>query len=157
MTLQRRRTTWGVIAGVLLLWLGAAAAAADDFQVEAWAIRASKTDATVSPELKPILADLKRVGSAYKGFKLERRAAGKVETGKKYDGRLIDNYTASITPQSRSGKRVEMKVLISQRVGRRDVKKLDTTVAVNSGAMQLVGGWKISGGDDLLIIGVRAR
>ncbi|RMF75767.1 MAG: hypothetical protein D6744_13095, partial [Planctomycetota bacterium] len=78
------RPQFWLIVGALLLSTGATTAFAESFQVEAWAIRASKTNSTVSPELKPILSSLRRVYPQYKGFKLERRAGGKVESGKRY-------------------------------------------------------------------------
>ena len=53
-------------------------------------------------------------------------------------------------------KKVELKIDVTRRVGDKDVKKLTTTIKLAKGRFQLFGGWKLDGGD-VLIIAVSAK
>ena len=147
---------------VLFAALSGAAATADEkkkpaYDVTVWAIRATKSNSAVSPELRPIAERLKKEFK-YTGFKLERRQTARVTEGKTLTANLTGSFKARVTPLERKSKRVKLKVGISKRDGRRERLLARTTFTINSGQFQLQGGWKIdSKSSDVLIVAVSAR
>ena len=135
-----------ILAAAVCAVFANALAAGDDkkgqsYDVSAWAIRASKSNNEVSPELKPIVKDLKKRFN-YTGFKLERKKQSKTSEGKALSIDLTAGFKAQVTPLERKGNRV----------------KLNTTVGLDRGRFHLQGGWKIdSKSADVLIVAVSAR
>lgn len=154
-------------AGLALLF-GVPASANErnkSYEISVYAIRATKTDDKVSPELKQIAKQLKKQFK-YTGFKLEKKTNKKVDEGKTLAAELAGGYKVDVTPVAREGDRVKLKVVVPAREaekGKKDEKKkplLSTTFTITSGKYQLIGGgsWKIDAkGDDVLIIAVSAR
>lgn len=146
------------IATAIVVALCAPAVAQDKkkttYDVQVWAIRATNANKDISKELKPIAKQLRRTG--FTGFKLEKKAGGKVEEGKPYSGKLIEGYEVKLTPISTTKGRIKLKTEVSQRVGKKTEPKLNTTVTISSGRFQLHTGLKLKGNDEL-IIAVSAR
>lgn len=151
-----------ILAAVGCAVLASALAAGDDkqgqsYDVSAWAIRASKSNNEVSPELKPIVKDLKKRFN-YTGFKLERKKQGKTSEGKALSIDLAAGFKAKVTPLERKGNRVKLKIEVTKREGKQDKPLLNTTVGLDRGKFHLQGGWKIdSNSADVLIVAVSAR
>ncbi len=130
------------------------AAALDDNEnvaVQVWAIRATRKNSVVSPELKSIADQLKKQFK-YTGFKLEAQRSGTVGLGQTYSTSLIGGYSAKITPEKHDGKRVQLQVEILKGKER----KLRATVTLSVGRFQFFGGQSLTGGD-ALIVGTAAR
>ena len=150
------------IVVLILASLFSATAAAEDekgqtYEISVWAIRATKSNSEVSPELKPIAKELKRRFN-YTGFKLERKKTGTAKTGATFATELIAGFKAQITPVERTGSRVKLKIELSRRQGKKETRLLSTTVTLNRGKFHLQGGWKIEPkGEDVLIVAVSAR
>jgi hypothetical protein len=165
------------VAVVLAATLGDVAAAQDKgkstFEVSVWAIRATKSNKKVSPELKQIARELKKY-SKYTGFKLEKKKSEEVKKGKVLTVDLIGGYKVKVTPVEQQGNRVKLKVEVPQRETKKDKKDekdekdekdkkkkkplVSTTFTITRARFQLLGGWKIdSTGEDVLIIAVSAR
>jgi len=163
--LSRTGRAWGLLAifvaaGAIVL---AAPAAADDkdkkssYEVTVLAIRATKSNSVVSGELKAIAAQLRRQFK-YTGFKLERKKQARVNQGKPLATSLVGAYKAKITPLSRDGNRVKLKIEISKREGSKDKPLINTTVTLDKGKYQMQGGWKIdTKSGDVLIVGVAGK
>jgi len=148
-------------AAVFVLLLNAAGLGDDkqgqSYDISVWAIRATKSNSEVSPELKPIAKELRKRFN-YTGFKLERKKTGQVGTGKAYVADLIAGFKAQVTPLERTGGRVKMKIEVSKREGNKQKPLLNTTVTLNRGRFHLQGGWKIDPrSGDVLIVAVSAR
>ena len=135
------------------------------YEISVYAIRATKSNDKVSPELKQIARQLKKQFK-YTGFKLEKKTNKKVDQGKTLTADLVGGYKVTVTPVAREGNRVKLKVVVPAREvkkGKKDGKKkplLSTTFTITRGRYQLIGGgsWKIdTKGDDVLIIAVSAR
>jgi hypothetical protein len=146
----------------VFLFAGNRMAGADDrkeqkFDVSVWAIRATKSNSEVSPELRPIAKELRK-RFKYTGFKLERKRTGKVGTGKALSVDLVAGFKAKVTPVERQGSRVKLKIEVSRRQGKKERPLLNTVVTLNRGRFHLQGGWKIEQKtDDVLIVAVSAR
>ncbi len=144
MTTQRVLTP-GFIAALSLLLAVPAAALAETVDVEVWAIRATKKNAEVSPELRPHVDRLKKLG--HTGFMLERRDAGKVEVGKEFRAGLIAAHSAAVTPTKRTGNKVDMKIVVNDG----DKIILNTSVTLTAGQSQIIFGPELPGGDTLVV------
>jgi len=158
----RRRSGLCIAAAALLLpalvsTAGVSAAIADEtFEVEVWVIRATRNDEKVSPELKELAEELKKQFK-YTGFKLEKRATGRVQSGKPFSTALLGSYKAKVTPTAREKERVTFKLEVLEQVKKKDVPRLKTTVTVDRDKFQLTGGWKIDSNGDVLICAVRVK
>jgi hypothetical protein len=119
------------------------------------AIRATTKDNKIDPELKSIAAKLKKQFK-YTGFRVIAKKNGKATVGASFSTALTGGYKVKITPKSRTGKRVRLTIEVTKREGNKDKRKLNTTVEFDAGKFQLQGGWKLSGGD-VLIMAVSAR
>jgi hypothetical protein len=123
------------------------------YDVRVLGIRATNSNKDVSPELKPLLPTLKKLG--YTGFKLAKNGGGRVAEGKSSTTTLVEDYKVRVTPLSRTGKRVKLKIEGFKRQGQKDVPKWNTTVTIDRGRYHLQV-QKLSGGDGL-VIAVTAR
>ena len=147
-----------VFPGVMLIALLAVPSEAQQqktktYDVRVLGIRATNLNKDVSPELKPLLPTLKKLG--YTGFKLVKKGGGRVAEGKSSTTTLIEGYKVRVTPLSRAGKRVKLKIEGFKREDKKDVPKWNTTVTLDRGRYHLQV-QKLSGGDGL-VIAVTAR
>ena len=147
-----------VFPGVMLIALLAVPSEAQQqktktYDVRVLGIRATNLNKDVSPELKPLLPTLKKLG--YTGFKLVKKGGGRVAEGKSSTTTLIEGYKVRVTPLSRAGKRVKLKIEGFKREDKKDVPKWNTTVTIDRGRYHLQV-QKLSGGDGL-VIAVTAR
>ena len=127
------------------------------FDLSVWTIRATKSNSDVSPELKSIATSLKKQFN-YTGFKLEGKKTGSAEKGKSFSVSLIGAFKAKITPLERKDKRIKLKIEITKKQGKEEKRLAGTTITLNSGRFQLLGGWKIdTKSEDALIVAVSAR
>jgi hypothetical protein len=129
------------------------------YEVSVWAIRATKSNNEVSPELKPIVKELRKQGK-YTGFKLERKKTGKVNEGKTFAADLIAGFKAKVTPVERKDRRIKLKIEITRRQGKdkKETQLLNTAVTLSRSKFHLQGGWKIDPkSEDVLIVAVSAR
>jgi len=151
----RTKQTALLLAAFVVAATGAAAAAAESYDVEVWAIRATKKHKRVDPRLRPILGYLKRVYPQHTGFVLEKRAAGRTQAGSAFEAKLIENFVARVTPEKRQGRRVTLRVqIVHRRKGREDTR-VNTRITMDAGKMQPWG--FDAAGDDKIVIGVRVR
>ncbi|MBW7904579.1 MAG: hypothetical protein LC135_08185 [Phycisphaerae bacterium] len=130
---------------------GAPSALAQDVEVTVLAIRATKSNNDVSPELRDIAAQLRKQFQ-YTGFKLEQRRAGRTALEKVHTATLIGPYSAEITPTAASERTVQLKCQLLRRDA--DGKKtavLRSTVTVEKGRYQLFGGPSLGDGDVLIM------
>ena len=147
-----------IILSVLAAWVVPADATAQPKQpadVQVWAIRATTKNSEISPELRG-LADALKKQFKYTGFKLEKRADGRVAVGEAYTVELLEGYKAAVTPKERTGERMQLQVVVSKREGNRDKPVVNTTYTVGAGSFLPIGCGSLSGGD-YLIVAVRAR
>jgi len=147
-----------VLPGVMLIALLAVPSEAQQqkmktYDVRLLGIRATNSNKDVSPELKPLLPTLKKLG--YTGFKLMKKGGGRVAEGKSSTTTLIEGYKVRVTPLSRTGNRVKMRIEGFKREGTKDVPKWNTTVTIDRGRYHLQV-QKLPGGDGL-VIAVTAR
>jgi hypothetical protein len=120
-------------------------------EVRVLAIRATMESDTISPELRGLSDKLKK-SFRFKGYRLDKKSEGGVAIGESLKADLIENYRAVVTPEKRDGKRITLKIKVTLK----DEAKLSTTVTLESGGDQLLGGWKLENGDTL-IMAVSAR
>ena len=152
---------WGLLTLCVLCWLAGVArgwAAEPRSQiVTVLAIRATRDNKEVSPELRSIAKALRRQ-FRYTGYKLVRKHTARTPIGKATTADLGNGFKALVTPTKRDKSRVELRLKVTQREGRKDRIRLDTTVRLPPGRYYLVGGWKYAAGsDDVLIVAVAAR
>lgn len=145
----------------LLALIGAATPAwaqgNEKFDVSVWAIRATKGDTEIDPELRSIARQL-QAQFKVTGFKVVAKRNGTVGEGETFSADLTGRFKARLTPLKRDGKRVQMKVEIVEREGREEKQRLGTTVTIDSGRFNLQGGWKLGGkGDDILIVATSGK
>ncbi|GEM_PF-1292586 len=162
----RRRTDsvsrFAALLVVLVMWLAPPALAGPKpksarYEVTVWAIRATRANKTVSPELRTIAKELRK-RFKYTGFTLEKKKTAKVAAGRRMDAQLIGRYRLRVTPTARKKGRVTLRLEVYRREGKKDKRLVGTTVTIRAGRSQLLGGWRIEPGrDDVLIIAVSAR
>ncbi len=144
------------VAALLLTLLLAPPLLADEtVELQVWAIRATTKNAEISPELRALVDELKK-SFKYTGYTLVNRAAGKTKVGGDFDTRLSGAYGIQITPDGKEGARVRLKICVTRKEGDKERDVLRSTVTIERGKFQLLGGWKLDG-DDVLIAAVSAR
>ncbi len=157
---RRRLTRRVLVAGLVGLLLSPPASAQSaDFSVEVLAIRATRADDTVSPELRDIAAQLRRQFK-YTGFKLEKRERKSIAAGQTHEFALVDGYLARVSPQGRSEGRPTLKFEAARRVDKKERRLIGATFTLDADRFQLVGGggWELPGAEgDVLILAVSAR
>lgn len=152
---RRRRGALIVLAAALSS--AASAVAAEKAAVMVWAIQATKSNDKISPELKPIAKQLKRQVK-FTGYRVVKKVSGSVEFGKPHRASLVGGYKAELTPLSQSKGRIKLRAKITERVGKKEVQRVNTSFTIPKGKFQLVGGWKFPGKpDDVLILAISAR
>jgi len=136
-----------------------ASAAAGDaaYEVTILAIRATKSNSEVSPELRAIVPELKKQYENYTGFKIVGKASKSTDQGKTVSLDVTGGYQASATPLKRDGKRVQFKMQVTKaaRGKGKDQTLLNTTVTIDAGRYQLfdIGRVEGDGADKLIIAG----
>ena len=123
--------------------------------LEIWAIHATTKNKDVAPELRDIAKKLQEQFK-YTGFKLDKKHRGRAELNKSFSADLGDGYKATITPKSRSEKRIQLQVVVTRKVDKETKTVLKSTVTVDSGPFQPFGCGSMTSGD-YLVIAVRAR
>ena len=114
--------------------------------VQVWVIRATTSNSTISPELKGIAGSLKQKFK-YTGFKLERKTGKSVKLNQAIKLKLLDAYSAKITPTRKDSKNVTLALEFfkgSSRLQR-------AGVTFQRGRFQLFGGWKLNAKDALIV------
>ena len=153
------RTLVALACVTLLADSSRAQAQSQKYDVSVLAIRATKANSDVSPELKPIADQLKKQFK-YTGFKLERKQTDEVDQGKELSVTLLAGYKAKVTPIERKDGKIALTVEITRQEDKKEKRLLRTTVKINSGKYYLQGGsgWKLdSKTDDVLIVAISAR
>lgn len=145
---------WGL---VIVAALGVAPAQGQEskLDVQVWAIRATQSNSEVSPELKPLVEQLKKQFK-FTGYKVEKKAGGKGGINETVRADLIEAYQAEVVPVRVENGRVEVKItLFKDEKGKRK-PILRTTACAERGKFMLAGGQPLSVGDTL-IVAVAAR
>ena len=131
--------TGGLLAavGLILMTLSTDVAVAQEkkptHDVTVWAIRATKSNSEISPDLRPIAEQLKKQFK-YTGFKLEKKAAKPgVDEGSTFSASLIAGFSARITPVERKDNRIKLKIEVIQRKGKQQRPRMRTTVTIDRG------------------------
>lgn len=129
-------------------WLQAAHVSAEEISV--WTIKASeKKETSVPKELSPI-ADALKSSFKFKSYALLNRVKGKVEANaKRFE--LAGDYFAMIKHVETKGGKITLDIKVMVKKGKETKTKLATKVSVAPGKHQLMGGWKISGDDRMII------
>ena len=152
---KTRWLTAAVVAGFLLS-ASAAALADDTVQMRVLGIQATTTNSTVSPELKTIAAELTS-RFKYTGFRLIARDSGAAKLNGAFSAKLTPTkYEIKLTPMARESGKIKLAIAVDEVAGAKRESKLRTTVRVTPNKTALVGGWKISG-NDVLIVAITAR
>lgn len=127
----------------------------DEVEVQIYAIRATTANKDVSPELKDMAAKLGKEFK-YTGFKLEKKATGKVKIDKPFEAELIEGYSAQVTPREFKDERAKMCMRVTHRDGEKTKQKVKTDLTTERGKFVLVGVEKLSD-DEYLIIAAAVR
>ncbi len=127
----------------------------EPMSLEVLAIRATRANSNIDPELKSIADELKKQFK-FTGFKLEKRIKGSAAIGKSFKTELIGKYKAEIFPLQREVKRVQLRIEITETKDGKDEPKSKTTFTYDAGTFQMVAGPELGGGD-VLIVAVSAR
>ncbi|MGE0481277.1 MAG: hypothetical protein AB7Q17_12475 [Phycisphaerae bacterium] len=145
-------------AGVALLTpLIVAAQEAATVEVRVLAIRATTKNTDVSPQLKPLIDELRK-SFKFTGYKLERDGNCKAAAGTGCAVDLLQDYRVEVTPRERKKESVCVRVVISKRIDGKDREFQSAGFTIAPGKFQLIGGPKFTlDGSDVLIIGVGAR
>ncbi len=155
-TLERRgRAALLATACAAILAAPAVAAAADTAAVQVWAIRATKRNSDISPELKD-MADALKKDFKYTGYKLEKKTGGSVDVGKSLKKELIGDYLVTVEPSEKSEDKVTLKLTVLEKKDGKEKRRFSTTLKLTKGKAQLVGRWDLDNGD-VLILAVSAK
>ncbi|MCG3125797.1 MAG: hypothetical protein CHACPFDD_00624 [Phycisphaerae bacterium] len=138
-----------VLAGLAGL-ADVAVAAEGRAEVRVWTIRATRSNAEISPELKSLAEKLKRQFN-YTGYKLVSRDSRSLDQGQEARFSLPEPYVAAVTLAEVKDKSVTLRVRIIEKSESREVVRLNTSFTVQRGLFQLCGGLKLDG-DDVLIV-----
>ncbi len=145
---------------MLCLLVGAVTQAAEAPRtqtVTVLAIRATRSNSEVSPELRSIARALRRQ-FRYTGYQLVRKHTARTAMGKPVVAELGHGFRAVVKPLRRDKSRIELQLKITRKEGKKDRTRLDTKVKLPPGQYYLVGGWKYaSDSDDVLIVAVAVR
>ena len=90
------------------------------------------------------------------GYQLTGTDSQKMSLNRGHEFKLLGPYNMTITPQKRTDDHSTLKIVVTARKDKKRVPKLNSTVRLKPGKFQLMGGWKLSGGD-VLIVAVSAK
>lgn len=149
------RAAFGGLLGATLLAAPGHAQDRDAVQIEVWAIRATKANNDISPELRSIADDLKKRFN-YTGFKLEDRRSGAARTGREFEARLSGGHRCTVEPVGREKQRITANVVVIKEKERKQLAR--TKVDVRAGAAHLMGGWRFDEkSQDAMVLLIRMR
>ena len=123
--------------------------------VQVWTIRATKANDKVSEKLKPLAKALAK-DFRFTGYQLAGTDSQEMSMNQGGDFKLLGPYDMTITPQKRTDSHATLKIVVTARKDKKKVPKLNSTVRLKRGKFQLMGGWKLSGGD-VLIVAISAK
>ncbi len=124
--------------------------AARPVNIRILAIRATRANSEISPDLRKLADKLKRQFN-FTGFKIEKPLSGSAEIGKAFGGPLVGGYSAYVMPRAIEDKKVQLQV----RVSKDGKDKLNVTATSTAGEFAVYM-FALSGGDQL-IVAVAAR
>ena len=147
---------WPLMLLVVFGFVGnASAQESPKVAVQIWTIRATRSNDEVSPQLKPLVKALQN-SFKFSGYKLVRSETREVELKKTVTSSLTGPFKVKVTPTEKAEGRITLQVEVTERQGDRDVRKLNTVVALKPERFQLFGGWKLEK-EDVLIVAVSAK
>lgn len=123
--------------------------------VEVWTIRATTANHEVSPELREIADQLRR-SFKYTGYRLLEKKSVTVGPGGEFSTALSAGYRLSGSASAQGPRRVQLRLKLTRREGGRDVDKLATTITVERGRFQVIGGPRLEG-EDVLVLAIAPR
>ncbi|HUS44801.1 MAG TPA: hypothetical protein VM219_02040 [Phycisphaerae bacterium] len=164
---MNRARTFRALRAALALgvvgWIAAAPTAADNADtrttIRLLAIHATNEDEPhIDPELEPLKAALERFG--YNSFRLKVNRRRRVEEGKSWEHPLMEDYAIRMEPRDVSEKRVTLHIMWLRyekgEKGERVARVLsDQVVTLAKGRYAIMGGWRLSEGAIVGILGVR--
>ena len=135
-----------VVAGLAGLMLAAqpALAQAESVDLQVLVGRASEQPRPMPDELKDLAEQLRRQTGA-RGFTVERRIVRKVELNKPHKTDLVENFAGEFTAQKVEGRRVAMRVRLTQRTDAGESERLNTVVSLDRGKAVVIGGFSVRG------------
>lgn len=156
--LRGRGWFWSLAIGLAaippVLW---AAQEASPVEVRVLAIRATTKNSDVSPQLKPLIDELRK-SFKFTGYKLEKDATCKAAPGAACSVELPADYRVGVTPRERKKESVCVRAVISKRVEGKDRELQSAGFTLAPGKFQLIGGPKFTlDNDDVLILAIGAR
>jgi hypothetical protein len=111
-----RTSGWrGWLLLVLLAGCGAGTARAQEYDVQVWVVRASKSGDKVSPEIRALAEQLKKK-YGYTSAILEKTLSGKATEAKPYQSDVAGPYKVRVRPKDRKGDRVTLQVTVTRTV-----------------------------------------
>jgi len=164
---KKRRPRFAVVAHVA----GALAASAlvalsltavlrpTEFPIYVLGIHATNEDEPhIDPELVPLKASLERFG--YNSFRLKVNRRRRVEEGKSWEQPLMEDYAIRMEPRDVSEKRVTLHIMWlryeKDKKGERVARVLsDQVVTLAKGRYAIMGGWRLSEGAIVGILGAK--
>lgn len=159
MIIAGTRRFGSVVLGVCVAFAAVVPAAlAEDkgpVTVQVWTIRATKSNDRISEKLKPMAKALEK-DFRFTGYQLTGTDSKKMSINQGREFKLLGPYNMTITPQKRTDDHSTLKIVVTAKKGQKKVPKLNSTVRLKPGKFQLMGGWKLSGGD-VLIVAVSAK
>ncbi len=114
------------------------------------AIRATRSNTEISPDLRSLADKLKRQFN-FTGFKIEKPLAGSAAIGKAFGGPLMAGYSAYVMPRAIEDRKVQLQVRVSK-----DGKDKSTVTATSTSGEFVLYMFPLPGGDQL-IVAVAAR
>lgn len=154
----RRGLIWAAALATIALVAPALGGGDDKIEVRVMAIRATKSNDKIDGALKELAEELRKKGTNFTGFKVEKRAEGATEMKKPFTTPLAGDYSVKVTPLAQpEKKRIQFEVELTQKKAGKDESIQKTTVTAEAGKFILfTGGMKLDGGDEL-IAAVAAR
>ncbi len=123
--------------------------------VQVWTIRATKSNDKISKKLQPMAKALEK-DFRFTGYQLTGTDSRKMSINQGREFKLLGPYNMTIKPQKRRYAHSTLKIVVTAKKGKKKVPKLNSTVRLKPGKFQLMGGWKLGGGD-VLIVAVSAK
>jgi hypothetical protein len=136
--------------------VGAAQAKEKSVALNAFVIRATTDNEQIDDELKAIAKQLK-TQFKYTGYKLSKKHAATVKADETTQFAFGDKYIGRLTPTKIDDTRVQIKVELLEKEGDDERPKLRTVIAAQREKTVLLGGLKVPGSQDVLILAITPR
>src|SRR5262245_16538568 len=133
------------------------------FELQALAIQATKKNAEVDKDLKPMVKTLQQTISGFTGFKLLKRATGSAEKGEAFSSELPNGFKIKITPEERTGDTVKLRVKITppaekgKEKEKADERDRGNLYEIKSGTSQIITYQHPDEKEDKYVIAVSAK